>query len=75
VAFRKKIYTSLEQLQTDLDAWLKEDNEERTHSGKYCYGKTPLQNFQEAKPLVREKMLHTWLEASDSLTAILPSVS
>jgi hypothetical protein len=42
VAFRRKLYTSLEELQLDLDLWIREYNEERTHSGKYCFGKTPL---------------------------------
>ena len=40
-AFRKKLYTSLEELQADLDEWLGEYNRTRPHSGKYCYGKTP----------------------------------
>lgn len=33
VAFRKKIYTSLEQLQADVDEWLEQYNPERTHPG------------------------------------------
>ena len=33
VAFRKKVYNSLEELQRDLDLWLKEYNEERPLSG------------------------------------------
>lgn len=57
VAFRKRVYTSLTQLQEDLDQWLKEYNESRPHSGKYCYGKTPLQTFLDAKHLADEKML------------------
>ena len=56
-AFRKKLYRSLEELQTDLDAWLREYNEERAHSGKYCYGKTPMQTFVDSKRLARDKML------------------
>lgn len=47
IAFRKKIYTTIEQLQTDLDAWMNSYNTERTHSGKYCFGKTPMQTFIE----------------------------
>jgi transposase InsO family protein len=31
VAFRKKVYRSIEELQTDLDAWLREYNETRPH--------------------------------------------
>jgi len=46
VAFRKKIYNTLDELQTDLDIWFKHYNEERTHSGKYCFGKTPMQTFK-----------------------------
>ena len=45
IAFRKRIYTSIEQLQTDLDTWMNAYNTERTHSGKYCFGKTPMQTF------------------------------
>ncbi len=48
-AMRKKIYTSLEDLQLDLDIWLEYYNHERPHSGKYCYGKTPMQTFQDSK--------------------------
>jgi transposase InsO family protein len=38
VAFRKKIYHSVEELQADLDQWVWQYNHERTHSGKYCFG-------------------------------------
>ena len=58
VAFRKKVYASVEQLQQDLDAWVQEYNEQRTHSGKYCYGKTPLQTFRDSIPLAKEKLLN-----------------
>ena len=57
VAFRKKLYTSLEELQRDLDAWLAEYNEQRTHQGRWCYGKTPRQTFLDSVPLAKEKML------------------
>ncbi len=56
-AFRKKVYTSLEELQLDVEKWLMEYNQERTHSGKYCFGKTPMQTFSESKHLAQEKML------------------
>ena len=36
----------------------REYNEERTHSGKYCYGKTPMQTFQDSIPLAKEKLLN-----------------
>ncbi len=57
VAFRTKVYGSIEELQVDLDAWLMEYNEKRPHSGKYCYGKTPMQTFLDAIPMTREKMI------------------
>jgi len=57
IAFRKKIYSSLEELQKDLDEWLRWYNEERTHSGKYCFGKTPMQTFLDSIPLAKQKIL------------------
>ena len=59
VAFRKKIYHSIEELQADLDQWVWQYNHERTHTGKYCFGRTPYQTFQETKHLAKEKMLDT----------------
>src|SRR5215831_15342317 len=57
IAFRKKIYPSLEELQADLEMWLREYNEERPHQGRWCYGKTPMQTFLETLPLAKEKLL------------------
>ncbi len=57
VAFRKKLYESLDQLQNDLDKWMEYYNNERPHSGRYCYGKTPMQTFNDSIELAREKML------------------
>lgn len=56
-AFRKKIYNTIDELQKDLDNWIKEYNSNRVHSGKYCYGKTPMQTFLESKHMALEKML------------------
>ena len=58
IAFRKKLYSSIDQLQEDLNAWITQYNTERTHSGKYCFGKTPLQTFIDSVPLAKEKMLN-----------------
>jgi transposase InsO family protein len=55
--FRKKLYTSLEELQADLDAWVADYNERRTHQGRWCYGKTPIQTFLDSLPLAKEKLL------------------
>ncbi len=57
VAFRTKVYRPIDELQGDLDLWLKQYNEERPHSGSYCYGKTPKQTFLDAIPMIREKMI------------------
>jgi len=70
IAFRKKIYNSLDELQTDLDTWIKYYNEERTHSGKYCFGKTPMQTFLDSMPLVREKMLNNTLQTEETVCQI-----
>jgi transposase InsO family protein len=57
VAFRRKIYSGIEQLQADLDSWLREYNELRPHQGRWCYGKTPLQTWIDSISLAREKIL------------------
>jgi transposase InsO family protein len=58
VAFRKKLYDNLELLQQDLDQWMLYYNNERPHSGRYCYGKTPMQTFEESLPLAKQKLLN-----------------
>lgn len=58
VAFRTKVYDSLETLQQDLDTWVDFYNLERTHTGRYCYGKTPMQTFLESLPLAKQKLLN-----------------
>ncbi len=64
VAFRRRIYSSIEQLQADLDLWIKEYNEVRPHQGRWCYGKTPLQTFLDGVALAREKNLDRTQEQS-----------
>ncbi len=58
IAFRKKLYDNLELLQQDLDEWMLYYNNERPHSGRYCFGKTPMQTFTESLSLAKEKMLN-----------------
>lgn len=58
VAFRKKIYNTLEEMQHDLDEWVQFYNNERPHSGRYCFGKTPMQTFLESIPLAKQKLLN-----------------
>jgi hypothetical protein len=57
IAFRKKIYRSLDELQTDLDHWLMKFNQQRPHSGRHCYVKTPVQTFCKTIHIVLEKII------------------
>lgn len=41
-------------LQADLDAWMITYNEVRTHQGRWCFGKTPMQTFLDSAHLARE---------------------
>ena len=45
VAFRKKLYRSLEEIQADLDKYMDRYNNDRTNQGKRCQGRTPRQTF------------------------------
>ena len=69
--FRKKIYSTLDELQTDVDQWIQWYNQERCHSGKYCYGKTPWQTWQDSLPLAKEKQLDQLMESSDTSTRLI----
>ena len=57
IVFRKKMYNNIEDLQKDLDEWMNYYNKERPHSGRYCYGKTPMQTFNESIILAKQKLL------------------
>ena len=57
IAFRKKVYDSVGELQADLDLWISEYNQLRTHQGRYCFGKTPMQTFLDAAPIARDKQI------------------
>ena len=47
----------MEELQADLDVWLAKYNEQRPHSGRYCYGKTPMQTFRETLHIAVDKTI------------------
>ena len=57
VTFRKKICRDLETLQVDLDVWLEYYNHERTHLGKMCYGRTPIEKLEDGKKSWQEKLV------------------
>jgi transposase InsO family protein len=57
VTFRKKVYRDLESLQLDLDQWIEYYNNERTHQGKMCCGRTPMETLEDGKAICQEKMV------------------
>jgi transposase InsO family protein len=57
VTFRKKVYDTIDELQADLDLWIADYNQVRTHQGRYCFGKTPMQTFIDAGHIAHEKQI------------------
>lgn len=57
VAFRKKVYTTLEEIQIDLDDFMKRYNFKRTNQGKHRKGRTPGQTFDEAYDLYKKYVI------------------
>ena len=57
VAFRKTLYADLDSLQTDLDQWLVHYNTERTHQGKMCCGRTPMDTLEDGKRIWKDKLI------------------
>lgn len=56
-ALRRKIYQSVDELQADLDDWLNYYNNERTHQGKMCCGRTPIETLNDGKSIWKEKFI------------------
>lgn len=57
LAFRKKIYTTIEGLQKDLDEWFEEYNTRRPHQGKRCERRTPYATMHDGKAIVEDKRI------------------
>jgi len=57
ITFRIKLYTNTEDLQKDLDVWVDYYNDERTHQGKKCCGRTPKETLLDGKSIWAEKNL------------------
>ena len=55
VAFRKAVFETIDQLQKELDIWIEFYNTERTHQGKMCCGRTPMQTLIDGKTVWAEK--------------------
>ena len=60
VAFRKKLYSTLEELQEDLDKFMYYYNKERTNQGKRCKGRTPYETFLEGVKIYKKKVVDSY---------------
>ncbi len=60
--FAKKLYEPIDQLNQDLDRWLKSYNEEWLYPERYCFGKTPMDAFLDSKSFVEQKMLDLFVQ-------------
>lgn len=58
VTFRKKLYADITALQKDLDEWIDYYNNERTHQGKMCCGRTPMETLQDGKQIWQDKFVN-----------------
>ena len=63
ITFRKKLYSDIDTLQKDLDEYIDWYNTERTHQGKRCKGRTPMETFTEGKQFYIEKNIDDRLVA------------
>ena len=57
VAFRKTLYSSLDQIQADLDSFMRRYNEERTNQGKNCRGRTPKETLDAGYELYKKYVI------------------
>jgi transposase InsO family protein len=57
VTLRKNLYNDVGSLQKDLDEWLDYYNNQRTHQGKMCCGRTPMATLMDGKSVWKEKFL------------------
>ena len=68
VAFRKTLYTSLDQMQTDLDVFMARYNNERTNQGKRCQGRTPKQTWDDGYELYKKYVIEKTEVTNETLT-------
>ena len=55
VALRKKLYADPDEFQKHLDPRIMKYNEQRTHRGKMCCGRTPIETFGAGMAIWRDK--------------------
>src|SRR6201990_3351521 len=72
VAFRKKIYRTIEELQADLDAWLVDYNERRPHQGRCASAKRRCRPFL-TRSLWRRR--NSWLHEHNRQVTLVPTTS
>jgi hypothetical protein len=58
-----ELFLSLEEAKYAVERWRLDYSHYRPHSGKYCFGKTPMQTFPHRLSLTKEKMLHQTVES------------
>ncbi len=51
ITFRKKLYSVSDELQKDLGEWMRYCNNDRTHQGKMCCGRTPMDTLLDGKSI------------------------
>ena len=66
VAFRKKVYTSIDEIQTDLDEFMDFYNNERTNQGKHCRGRTPMQTFEDGRSPYQQYVFENSADEKDA---------
>ncbi|MBO9463566.1 IS481 family transposase (plasmid) [Labrenzia sp. 5N] len=57
VAFRKTVFETIDDLQKELDLWIDHYNRERTHQGKMCCGRTPMETLADGKKVWLDKKI------------------
>ncbi|QFT34059.1 Integrase core domain protein [Labrenzia sp. THAF82] len=57
IAFRKTVFETIDDLQKELGLWIEQYNHERTHQGKMCCGRTPMETLIEGKQVWLDKKI------------------
>ena len=53
----ENLYTSIDQIQADLDAFMAYYNDQRTNQGKRCLGQTPKQTWDDGYELYKKYVI------------------
>ena len=57
IAFRKTFFKTIDDLQKKLDLWIDHYNHQRTHQGKMCCGRTPMETLVDGKQVWLDKKI------------------